>query len=64
MAAPHTVPLPPKIATPPMTAAPTRVELEAEPGLRVDRAVAGGVEHAGEARRARPRPRRRRAPAG
>ena len=49
MAAPQTVPLPPKIATPPITAAATACSSKPVPALRADRAVAGGVQHAGEA---------------
>ena len=49
IAAPQTVPLPPKIATPPMTTARDRLQLDAAAGAGADGAVAGGVEDAGQA---------------
>ena len=48
-AAPTTLPLPPKIATPPTTTAAIDRELVPGAGGRVDRAVLGGPEHAGDA---------------
>ena len=60
MAAPQTVPTPPEIATPPITAAPIACSSHPNAGGRADRAVARGVQHAGEARRARRRRRTRR----
>ena len=48
-AAPQSVPLPPKMATPPITAAPTALAQEAKTRLGIDCAVTGGVAPASPA---------------
>ena len=48
IAAPQTVPLPPKIATPPMTTAATAWSSMPVPAPELTRAVAGGEDDAGE----------------
>ena len=49
IAAPQTVPLPPKIATPPITTAATACSSMPVPALELTRAVAGGEDDAGQA---------------
>ena len=64
MAAPHTVPLPPKMATPPIDRGRDRLQLEAAAGAGAHGAVAGGVEDPGQPGERPTEDERARAPGG